>query len=274
MQSQQIEPEQFYPSGLKISLARKIFHSLGLSIPIALEFRVFDFLETYFQHPTRFVLILLLASALLLLFIIDTLRFRIEALNRLFMQFFHPLLKRQESSRYNAAIPYLLAFLLLLFFVASPIIVLASLFLTLGDPIAAYIGTIHGRFRFHNDKSFEGTLAFLLTAFSGGLLYLIFREINSHSLTLLSRFDLTNIALVFGGALCAGGTEFFSVTSKNGIIDDNLLVPLASAAGLCLGGVLLACWPMEAFLSPFLSSILKHIGGQPLLSILLDRFVL
>ena len=90
---------------------------------------------------------------------LDLIRLRIAGLNRLFVRWLAPLLKQDEDLKITGA-SYMLAAALIAFLVFDQqIAVLALLFLALGDPAAALVGSKTPGPRLY-DKSPGGTAAF------------------------------------------------------------------------------------------------------------------
>ncbi|EMO76270.1 phosphatidate cytidylyltransferase-like protein [Leptospira kirschneri str. 200801925] len=51
------------------------------------------------------------------------------------------------------------------------------LFLVIGDPTAAWVGTFYGKRRFSNGKSIEGIIAFIVVCTIVGFVFYIFPKI-------------------------------------------------------------------------------------------------
>ncbi|MBX7057486.1 MAG: dolichol kinase [Leptospirales bacterium] len=228
-------------AGIPFNFSRKAYHMLGLLVPLAVYFRVFDGAAgaQSIPHYSRFVCLAILVSSLLLLLALDTLRFAWPPLNALFQKYLGVLLKEEESERYNATIPYFTACIILLLFFSDVAATLACIFLMIGDPFAAFVGMRFGRIRFSNGKSLEGLVAFLVFGLAGALLFLSLHSSISaggpFSLQLPDgAWNAALLAPLLGGVLAAALAEFFSVVSARGILDDNLVVPLFGAAGMCL----------------------------------------
>ncbi|MCR9144455.1 MAG: hypothetical protein NXI24_19610 [bacterium] len=230
------------PAG-DFNLARKIYHTAGLIIPLFLYFDVFGFLAPERPVFTREVCLVLLVAFIGLMFILDTLRFGNEQLNALFMRLLGPLLKQEESKRYNATLPYFLACTVLMLIFSDIVVVFACIYLMIGDPWAAYIGGYRGRVRFWNGKSLEGLLAFIVVGFLACFLFLLLHQSlagSSAPFALLNAEGAVRLAVplvILAGVTLAALAEFFSVIALRGLFDDNLVVPLAGALG-----ILIAAW--------------------------------
>ena len=222
--------------------SRKFFHMLGLLIPIFFYLDIFKNFGVW-ADPTRTLGLLLIFGTALLVMIVDLLRFRFDSFNRLFLSLFGRLMKEEEAHRFNAVTPYLISCGILFLFCAREVVTVCSIFLMVGDPAAAYIGSRWGRIRFWNNKSLEGMLAFVLLGMAAALAFLCihsFLEPDSffalRDASKAVRLDL--IFVIFMGALFAGISEFFSSIHMRGLWDDNLLVPLGAVLGIFLGSLI------------------------------------
>ncbi len=238
-----IDPPRQTPAG-DFNFARKIYHTFGLIIPLALYFDVFGWLAPGRPYLTRGVCIGVLIITIGAMFLVDTLRFTNDSLNRLFMRILGPLLKEEESGRYNATIPYFLACLILMLLCSDLVVCFACIYLMIGDPWAAYIGGHHGRIRFWNGKSLEGLLAFVVAGFLACLLFLLVHQAMAgpaHPFALWSAggsLRLAVLGVTFVGVVFAATAEFFSIIALRGLFDDNLIVPLSGALGIILAAAL------------------------------------
>lgn len=141
--------------------------------------------------------------------------------NTLIMKAFTPVAHPHEYHRVNSATWYVSA-LLILSLTGSPLLCsVAVIVLGLADPAAALIGRRFGRISLINGRSLEGTLAFMVTGFLAALAVI---QIWHGDIELPHACFMAAIAAVFGGV-----AEL--VSSK---IDDNMSIPLASAAGCAL----------------------------------------
>ena len=138
-------------------------------------------------------------------------RHKSESLNRWFIDHFSMLLKKSESSRWLGSTYLLMATLAAFLLFDKYVAILALLFLSVGDPLAALVGERYGRTRIRQ-KSVEGALAFLVSsALVGGLF-------------VAGGVDLS-LSLVLLGAACAALVELLPIP-----LDDNLTVPLISGS--------------------------------------------
>ena len=148
---------------------------------------------------------------------LDLVRFRMAGLNRLFLRWLAPLLKHDEDHKITGA-SYMLAAALIAFLIFDrQVAVLALLFLALGDPAAALVGSRMPGPRLLG-KSPGGTVAF------AGVSMLVVL-----ALSLSGRVD-DHWGMLVGG-LVAALVELAPLP-----LDDNLTIPLASGATMQLLG--------------------------------------
>ncbi len=189
---------------------------------------------------------------LVLLLVLEMFRLKVTAFENFFFKYFGFLMKESERTRFNGTVPYFLANFIVVLFFSPEIAVLSILFLVVGDPTAAYIGSRFGKNRFYNGKSREGIIGFSLAAFLVGVIVLYLITIShpnsAFSLKDGSNFRLYPILLVAFGVTASCLTEFFSTTSTNGLIDDNLLIPIAGALTLAVSLFLISGIPMDQIL--------------------------
>jgi dolichol kinase len=216
---------------------RKVWHILGLIIPISLYLDVFAGFSDYL-HSTRAIIVSYLGFFLFLLLVVEAIRLNSTGFENFFYKYFGFLMKESERKRFNGTVPYFLANFLVVLFFSPEIAVLSILFLVIGDPTAAYVGSKYGRNRFYNGKSREGILGFSIAAFLIGIiiLYLITvsRPESHFSLKTGSSFQFYPIFIVAFGVIASCLTEFFSSTTASGLIDDNLLIPIVGAITLSI----------------------------------------
>ena len=148
-----------------------------------------------------------------------------EPLNDLLMRFFGAVSRPHERYRVNSATWFGTAMLILTLTAPPWAAVLGVLGLALGDPMAGIIGRRWGRTKLVNRRTLEGSSAFFATSFVAGLVWLaLFHPLGWPMM----------IALAAGAALVGALTETFSTR-----IDDNLAVPVVTAWGVALLGLVL-----------------------------------
>lgn len=224
------------------NFSRKIYHTAGLIVPLWIYFDLFGWLPAAesIPHFTRIVCLWLLAGFSVVLLIVDTLRFRWPALNAFFFRVVGPLLKEEEAQRYNATIPYFLICFFLLLYTSDVIATIGCIFLMIGDPAAAFVGSRYGRIRFWNGKSLEGLAAFLLAGALCGLGFLwMHTQLAGPGgpFALWDQAGRWNLGLLGSLAFAVAAaslSEFFSGVGLRGLFDDNLIVPLTGALAMAL----------------------------------------
>ena len=182
---------------------RRVFHLIaGSTLPLAILFLPVDLAEW-----------LLIAGSLGAV-ALEVLRGLVGGVNDWMVRTL-PFFKAAEDRQVTGATYMWLAATFLVFVFDKEIAVLALLFLSVGDPFAALIGVRDHRTR-RFGKSLAGTIAFAVVALGAGLLATL------HP-------DVPLAWWVVPGAVAAALTEFAPVP-----VDDNLTVPLASAAVMAL----------------------------------------
>jgi dolichol kinase len=186
---------------------RRLFHLfVGSSIPVAGIFASNDAIVA--------AMAVVSAGGLAL----DLARFRLKWLNRQFVRWMAPLLKKEEDRRLTGATYLTIGALLSFLFFGSEVAVAAMLFLSLGDPAAAVVGQRMPGPRVLG-KSPIGTAAFIAVALMAVAALAGSGAVEYHWGLLV-------------GAAIAGLVELASVPP-----DDNLAVPLAAGAAMYLLGV-------------------------------------
>jgi len=236
------------------NFSRKIWHVLGLIIPVSLYLDIFaDY--NGFVYASRAVVVTSLGIFLFLLVILESVRLTSSSFEAFFFKYFGFLMKESERTRFNGTVPYFFANFLVVLFFPPEIAVLSILFLVIGDPTAAYVGSKYGKNRFYNGKSREGIIGFSVSAFVVGLLVLILFTISKPesflSLKLGDEIYLIPVLILGLGVIAACLTEFYSSTVAKGLIDDNLLIPIVSAVVISFFSFLFLRYvPTEFFFSP------------------------
>ncbi|WP_246052167.1 diacylglycerol/polyprenol kinase family protein [Leptospira idonii] len=233
---------------------RKIWHILGLIIPISLYLDPFQ--DHYnLVYASRAVIVTGLGIFLFLLLLVEIVRLNSVSFEAFFFRYFGFLMKESERSRFNGTVPYFLANFIVVLLFPPEIAVLSILFLVIGDPTAAYIGSRYGKHRFYNGKSKEGVIGFSSAAFLVGVLVLgILSFTNPDSFLSLfhrDRFQWEPLLVLFLGVVSSCLTEFYSSTTAKGLIDDNLLIPIVGAVVLSVSSLLfLYDVPRELIFNP------------------------
>ena len=185
---------------------RRLFHlCAGSSVPLA----------GIFAPPVP----LLVAVGVLALtsLSLDLARFRFAGLNRLFCRWLAPFLKHDEARKITGATYLLMAGFTVFLVFDQAIAVTAMLFLSLGDPTAAAVGSRTPGPRLYG-KSPGGTVAFVAASWLVVMVLVQAGVVHHH----------------WGfptGAVIAGLVELMPIP-----VDDNLSIPLASGAAMYLMG--------------------------------------
>lgn len=218
---------------------------LGLVFPVILYFDLFQFIQPQSPHATRIVSLGLLLVLFLLFLVSDLLRFFAPDFNRIYHRILNRLMKKEETHRFTATVPYFLATVILFLFFSKSAIMVASIFLILGDTAAAYFGGKYGKSRLPNGKSLAGGIAFVFCGFLFSSLFLLLHTWgggSSLSLSISGEIRWTVLLAVFLGSLLAALAELITIPALMGLIDDNMLVPLGGALGL-MGATFLTAAP-------------------------------
>lgn len=189
---------------LPYEIARKAIHLSSLSIPLI-----------YWQI-SREVALLLLLPLFAGFFFVDLLKNFSNPVSDWYHRTFDSMLREHELQtgriQFNGATCIMISAVLLVFFFPKIIAVASFSMVAVSDTFASVIGKAFGKHRF-GKKSIEGSLAFLVTA----ILVVLF----------VPGLDW-RIGLVM--ALAGTVTEAFVVAIGSYRIDDNLTIPIASAA--------------------------------------------
>ena len=166
---------------------------------------------SYIIPPFPATIMLLVADAAL--YVLHRARLRSEAAQEIYMKLFGALLRPHERTSLPGAFYFVLGTAASLVF---PINVarFSVLCLSLGDPVAAIVGTTIGGPKLIGGKSWSGTLACFAVCFVLGYG--------------IMGFNPTGSAIA---ALCATLAELFSSIIG---IDDNLLIPISTCLGFTI----------------------------------------
>ncbi len=149
--------------------------------------------------------------------LLELVRLRVKALNRIVLIAMKPFMRESEKTSMSGFPFYALGVGLSLFLFPEKIAILSILFLIFADPFCSYVGILYGKDKILGNKSLQGFAAGVACCYTLTLVYgLIY---NGPSLNLLI------FALVAG--FIGSISELLSI-----IIDDNLTIPLASGLGL------------------------------------------
>ncbi len=152
-----------------------------------------------------------------LVFIVEVLRLRIPAINRLAIKIMGPFMRESEVEHYSGFVFYAFGVALSLFLFPEKYAILSALFLMFADPISSAVGILYGKKKFLPNKSIEGTLACAVTCY---LITLFYMSCFGYAGTKLFLFS-------FLAGVIAAVSEMLSVW-----VDDNLTIPVFSGLGL------------------------------------------
>lgn len=185
-------------------MGRRIFHLVAASCTTLLSLAIP-------QHPYMF----LIGSGALLALAVEASRLRSPRLNALYMAVFGPILKQSESAEITGATWFLIAAFFTFFFYGPEIALPVLLFVAIGDPAAALVGTRFPGPRFWG-KSPSGGFAFVAAALA---VWAIICALG---------YGQWSLAVIVA-AVVAALVELAPLP-----VDDNLTVPLLAGAAMTL----------------------------------------
>ena len=207
----------------RFEFARKAIHLSSLLIPLI-----------YWQIGRKQAL-LILAPVTTGFLLVDVFKNFIPSLSEWYHETFASMLRHHELSKVhrhlNGATWITLSALVLIAFFPKTIAVAAFAMVSVSDTVAALVGKKFGRHRF-GEKSIEGSLGFLASAI---LIVLV----------------VPGLLLPVGIVMALSGTiaEAMDIKIAGFKVDDNLMVPLASA----LAGIAFYAWLFPSVTSHILS---------------------
>ena len=182
-------------------IKRKIIHLSNSVIPLSYYFFVEDRM-----------MIWILFSITILFVTVDYFRFRIGWIQKWFGIFFSSMLRKHElEGKLTGATWAFIGATISVFLFEKDIAVLALLFMSVGDTVAALIGQQYGKIKI-GKKTIEG--------FAGGLASCLFISIFFPSVIWINRI---------AGSLIASLIELSPIP-----VDDNLMIPLISGGMMTL----------------------------------------
>ena len=183
-------------------IKRKIIHLSNSVIPLSYYFFVED----------RLMMIWILLSITIFFVAVDYFRFRIGWIQKWFSVFFSSMLRKHElEGKLTGATWAFIGATISVFLFEKDIAVLALLFMSVGDTVAALIGQQYGKIKI-GEKTIEG--------FAGGLVSCILISIFFPSVNWINRI---------AGSLIASLIELSPIS-----VDDNLMIPLISGGMMTL----------------------------------------
>ncbi|MEI6692425.1 MAG: diacylglycerol/polyprenol kinase family protein [Chlorobium sp.] len=188
---------------LRYEVARKTIHLSSLSIPVIYYF------------ITREIALMLLVPIFAGFFLVDLLKNFYPPVTKWYHSTFDAMLRSHELEKkpyLNGATYITMGALFLVLFFPKIIVVATFSMVSVSDTFAAIIGKAFGKHRF-GQKSVEGSIAFFLSA-----------------LIIVAVVPELNIVIGLVMAVTATVTEAFIVNIGEFKVDDNLSIPLVSAA--------------------------------------------
>lgn len=145
----------------------------------------------------------------------DVIRLRNPKVNAAALKLFGNLMRREELKSVSGNSFYILGMLVSVLFFSKPVALLSVLFLALGDPSAAIVGSLYGKHKIIGKKSLEGALANFVMCGTASLLFAL------HYLN--SSFE-QSLSIGFIGGLVSVTAELLPAP-----VDDNFTIPVFSA---------------------------------------------
>lgn len=247
-------------AGDKFNYARKLFHLIGLVIPVGYFFHALDGISPWqFKETTRSLIFWVTGIITVIFLIVELLRFRYKFWQDLFVKVAGPMLKGKEMDKMHGSVPYILALCIVVGFFPRDVAILSIMFLTFGDPAAALVGGKYGTIRFYNGKSLQGTLGGMAGAFLAGLVFLSLISA-AHVASAYVLWDhagirLENWVTLFVGAVSALLIEF---VSHEGFLDDNLTIPVGASLIMMLSHSLATGFSILSYFYP-ITDLLRTI---------------
>jgi diacylglycerol kinase (CTP) len=194
-----------------LHILRKLWHistgSLGL----------FLFLNSDQSQSSWATIIFVIA---MLGFLMDFIRSRMPALNKIVVKLMGPLMRRSEKEGISGLPFYALGVSLSLFFYSRNIAVVSCMFLVFSDPLSSFFGILYGKDKIFPNKSLQGAVAGFFTCY----LITLFYAMNTSTLGI----HLLIFSIVAG--IIGSASELVSAFN----IDDNLTIPVISGLGMTI----------------------------------------
>ena len=143
---------------------------------------------------------------------------------------------RRETETFSwASISFLIVLFVLAWTVPIPVALAAAAMLALGDGMSALIGRAIGKHKiwYNRKKSWEGTLAGLLSGFIGAVLLMQWFAIETAS----------DFPMVYIGLVCLIGAAFAMLGESLPNVQDNMVVPVFAAVPMTIAWMILGLAP-------------------------------
>lgn len=184
-----------------LQLGRRLFHLMN-GLIIATLYNLF------LTHQQIIAAVGLCAS---LLYLFEQVRIAYPELSSKLTWINSFLLRAEEQIKESSALPYIMGLLLTIITFPKTVAILAIYTLCIGDPLAAIVGITIGKHKIRPNKTLEGSLAFMTTAFFCTLFVLM-----HDGILFWASLQVALLTAIFGAIL-----ELFPLR-----IDDNLTIPL------------------------------------------------
>lgn len=152
--------------------------------------------------------------------VLDILRQQSPLLKRLALKHFSPVMRRNELLGLSGNSYFILGLFAVVFFFPKSVALLSILYLAIGDPVAAWVGTNFGKIRLLGKKTLEGALANFLVSVIATIVF-------AHWYLHLKGSDAWMLSVL--GGLASVIAELIPLP-----VDDNFSVPVLAALQLSL----------------------------------------
>lgn len=192
-----------------LHLQRKLFHMSGIMVAYLLL--------NYLSEQSCWIVYLLVGVPFMAW---DFARIQVKSFNELTLKYFSRLLRDTEKDNLSGITFFILGLGITFFLFPKVVVMLAVLFVAIGDPVASFFGLLYGQDKLIGNKSLQGSLAAFV--FCSAVAYIFF----STKSIMLDHIILVSFLSGFIGAL----SELFPVAR----LDDNLTQPLISSSLLTI----------------------------------------
>lgn len=192
-----------------LHLQRKLFHMTGIMVSYLLI--------NYLSEQSCWALYLFVGVPFMLW---DFARLRVPQFNKTTLKYFSKVLRDTEKNNLSGTTFFILSLGITFFLFPKSVVLLAVLFLAIGDPVASFFGLLYGQDKIVGNKSLQGSLAAFV--FCSVIAYFFFST---------KSIMLDHIILVsFLSGLIGAVSELFPVAR----LDDNFTLPLMSSSLLTI----------------------------------------
>lgn len=186
-------------------LERKFYHFMMGMI-------CFSLYAFFVEKQTALLLLAFIGGPLVVL---DVLRLKNPEMNHVALRLFGKIMRREELRSVSGNSFFVIGLLTIVALFSKPVVLLSVLYLAIGDPVAAVVGSLYGRHKLIGKKSVEGALAnFVCTSFVSFLMGLLYFRLNAEN------------SLVLG---LIGGAVSVIAELIPAPIDDNFTIPVLSS---------------------------------------------